>query len=142
MVVRSIHKTSARAFGLRHENAVLRRQISRVRYQPGDRLWLAALSRLISVLGDFQAGEEQDRQPARNSPASPQRNPHEQRCDVNADEIRVFEPMTEPRIEGSSAGPSSAASSTNTSRPRRSPGQDRWPSSGTPQAPRRGGWLT
>ena len=32
---------------LRHENAVLRRQIRRVCYQPGDRLWLAALSRLI-----------------------------------------------------------------------------------------------
>jgi hypothetical protein len=32
---------------LRHENGVLRRQIRRVRYQPGDRLWLAALSRLI-----------------------------------------------------------------------------------------------
>jgi len=32
---------------LRHENAILRRQINRVRYQPGGRPWLAALSRLI-----------------------------------------------------------------------------------------------
>ena len=28
-------------------NAVLRRQAGRVRYQPADRLWLAALSRLL-----------------------------------------------------------------------------------------------
>jgi hypothetical protein len=32
---------------VRHENAVLRRQVSRVRYRPADRLWLAALSRLV-----------------------------------------------------------------------------------------------
>jgi transposase InsO family protein len=32
---------------LRHENAVLRRQIVRVRYEPTDRFWFAALSSLI-----------------------------------------------------------------------------------------------
>ena len=36
---------------LRHENSVLRRQIGRVRYEPGDRLWLAALSRLVPAAG-------------------------------------------------------------------------------------------
>ncbi|CAG6394699.1 hypothetical protein SCOCK_290035 [Actinacidiphila cocklensis] len=32
---------------LRHENAVLRRQVPRVRYEPADRLWFATLSHLI-----------------------------------------------------------------------------------------------
>ena len=32
---------------LRHENAVLRRHARRVRYEPADRVWLAALARLL-----------------------------------------------------------------------------------------------
>jgi putative transposase len=32
---------------LRYENAVLRRHVSRVRYDPADRLWFAALARLL-----------------------------------------------------------------------------------------------
>jgi putative transposase len=32
---------------LRYENAILRCQIGRVRYGPGDRLWLTVLSRLV-----------------------------------------------------------------------------------------------
>ncbi len=35
---------------LRHENAVLRRHAGRVRYDPADRVWLAALARLIPDL--------------------------------------------------------------------------------------------
>jgi putative transposase len=49
LMVLTRHQVSkdAELLVLWHENAVLRRQISRVRYQPGDRLWLAALSRLV-----------------------------------------------------------------------------------------------
>jgi hypothetical protein len=32
---------------LRHENAVLRRNIGRVRFEPADRVWFAALARLL-----------------------------------------------------------------------------------------------
>ena len=35
---------------LRHENAVLRRRIIRVRYTPADRMWLTALSLFLSLL--------------------------------------------------------------------------------------------
>jgi putative transposase len=46
-VVRARVAKDAEVLALRHENAVLRRQIARVRYEPADRIWLAALSRLI-----------------------------------------------------------------------------------------------
>jgi putative transposase len=36
---------------LRHENAVLRRNAGRVRYEPGDRVWFAALARLLPRRG-------------------------------------------------------------------------------------------
>ena len=32
---------------LQHENAVLRRRVGRVRYEPTDRVWFAALARLV-----------------------------------------------------------------------------------------------
>ena len=32
---------------LRHENAVLRRHAGRIRYEPSDRVWFTALTRLI-----------------------------------------------------------------------------------------------
>ena len=37
----------AEVLALRHENAVLRRQIARVSYEPADRIWFVVLSRLV-----------------------------------------------------------------------------------------------
>jgi putative transposase len=47
LVVRGDRAKNAELLVLRHENAVLRRHVSRVRYDPADRLWFAALARLI-----------------------------------------------------------------------------------------------
>ncbi len=47
LLVRRDVSKEAESLVLRHENAVLRRSVSRVRYEPADRLWFAALSRLL-----------------------------------------------------------------------------------------------
>ena len=47
MLTRHRVSKDAELLDLRHENTVLRRQIGRVRYEPGDRLSLAAFSRLV-----------------------------------------------------------------------------------------------
>ncbi len=47
LLVRRDVSKEAELLVLRHENAVLRRNVSRIRYEPADRLWLAALSRLL-----------------------------------------------------------------------------------------------
>src|SRR5260221_6917788 len=46
-VARSDGALMAEVLALRHENAVLRRQVARVRYEPADRAWFAALSALV-----------------------------------------------------------------------------------------------
>ena len=47
VLVRGDVSKEAELLVLRHENAVLRRQVSRLRYEPADRIWFAALSRLL-----------------------------------------------------------------------------------------------
>jgi len=47
LVFRGDRAKDAELLVLRHENALLRRHAGRVRYEPGDRVWFAAVARLL-----------------------------------------------------------------------------------------------
>jgi len=47
LLFRGDRAKTAELLVLRHENAMLRRRVSRVRYYPADRVWFAALARLL-----------------------------------------------------------------------------------------------
>ena len=47
LVFRGDRAKDSELLALRHENAVLRRQVKRIRYEPADRVWFTALAQLI-----------------------------------------------------------------------------------------------
>ncbi len=101
-------------------NAYAERFVLTARTEVTDRMLIFSERHLRLVLAEYEAHYNGRRLIAAASSARPG---------------RTTPSPTFPR-RGSSADPSSAGSSTNTSEPRRSPDQGHWPSSGTPHAER------
>ena len=99
-------------------NAYAERFVLTARTEVTDRMLIFGERHLRTILAKYEA-HYNGRRPHRSRQLRPPRPDH---------------PVADLSGSGSSAAPSSAASSTNTSRPHRRPGQDWWPSSGTPQA--------
>jgi putative transposase len=103
-------------------NAYAERFVLTVRTEVTDRMLIFGQRHLQTILDEYEAPTTTDGDPIAASSS-------------NRPGPTTLSP-TFPR-SGSSVGPSSEASSTSTSGPHRSQGQDRWPNSGTPQAPAR-----
>ena len=103
-------------------NAYAERFVLTARTEVTDRMLIFGERHLRTILAQYEA-HYNGRRPHRSRQLHPPRPDH---------------PVADLSQERIKRGPSSAASSTNTSEPHRSPGQNRWPSSGTPQAAGRG----
>ena len=99
-------------------NAYAERFVLTARTEVTDRMLIFGQRHLRAILAEYEA-HYNGRRPHRSLQLHPPRPDY---------------PAADLPRSGSSAGPSSVASSTNTSGPHRSRGQDWWPSSGTPQA--------
>ena len=103
-------------------NAYAERFVLTARTEVTDRMLIFGQRHLRTILAEYE-GHYNGRRPHRSLLLQPPRPDH---------------PVADLSQERIKRRPSSAALSTNTSGPHRSQGQDRWPSSGTPQ-PRRPG---
>ena len=98
-------------------NAYAERFVLTARTEVTDRMLIFGERHLQTVMAQY-ARHYNGRRPHRALQLQPPRPDH---------------PVADLTVNRSSAGQSSAASSTNTSGPHRSPGHHQWPSSGTPQ---------
>jgi hypothetical protein len=106
LVFRSDRAKDAELLVLRHENAVLRRHAGRVRYEPADRAWFAALARLCTAQTVGRGLPRDARDAAGLAPqAGGGKVRHEQATQARAPADKPWHsPPCRPPGEGESAG--------------------------------------